>query len=176
MQRAYLPVFDKKDSVGICFVGEKNLKDFLKNFISFSPGNIKNSNGEILGKHNGSILYTIGQRQALVLGVSKIKMNLPWYVYDKDIELNEVYVCQGVDNQLLFSKDITIKDIHWINKEFYGDSLFCKVQIRHRQTPSECKIIKKKNSYHIEFKLQYRGLLQVSLQFFIKIQFVLVEG
>ena len=87
----------------------------------------------------------------------KNKDELPWYVYDKDIELNEVYVCQGVDNQLLFSKDITIKDIHWINKEFYGDSLFCKVQIRHRQTPSECKIIKKKNSYRIEFESNIRG-------------------
>ena len=72
-----LPVFDKKDSVGICFVGEKNLKDFLKNFISFKPGNIKNSNGEILGKHNGSILYTIGQRQGLGIGGIKIKMNYP---------------------------------------------------------------------------------------------------
>ena len=152
-----LPVFNKKDSVGICFVGEKNLKDFLKNFISFKPGNIKNSNGETLGKHNGSILYTIGQRQGLGIGGVKNKDELPWYVYDKNTKLNEVYVCQGVDNKLLFSKDITIKNIHWINKEFSGNSLFCKVQIRHRQTPSECKIIKKKNSYQVEFESNIRG-------------------
>ena len=84
--------YDKKDSVGICFVGERNLRDFLKRFISFKPGNIKDSDGFVLGEHPGALLFTQGQRQGLNVGGVKDKSELPWYVYDKSIELNEVYV------------------------------------------------------------------------------------
>ena len=83
--------YDKKDSVGICFVGERNLRDFLKRFISFKPGDIKDSEGLILGEHPGALLFTQGQRQGLNVGGVKDKSELPWYVYDKSIELNEVY-------------------------------------------------------------------------------------
>ena len=129
---------NKKDSVGICFVGERNLKDFLKRFIKFENGNIKDSEGNILGTHPGALLFTQGQRQGLNLGGVKDKPELPWYVYDKSIKLNEVYVCQGEFNNLLMSDGLLMEEMKWINKEMKLDKLDCEVQVRHRGKPVKC--------------------------------------
>ena len=129
---------DKKDSVGICFVGERNLKDFLKRFIQFESGNIKDSEGNILGAHPGALLFTQGQRQGLNVGGVKDKPELPWYVYDKSIELNEVYVCQGEFNDLLLSDGLLMEKMKWINKSVVPKQLDCEVQVRHRGKPVSC--------------------------------------
>ena len=129
---------NKKDSVGICFVGERNLKDFLKRFIKFENGNIKDSEGNILGTHPGALLFTQGQRQGLNVGGVKDKPELPWYVYDKSIKLNEVYVCQGEFNNLLMSDGLLMEEMKWINKEMKLDKLDCEVQVRHRGKPVKC--------------------------------------
>jgi len=152
-----LNIHSKKDSVGICFVGEKNLKDFLNRFIEFKKGNILNTDNEIVGEHNGSILYTIGQRQGLGIGGIKDKDELPWYVYGKNISKNEIYVCQGVDNQLLYTENITLDKIHWINdlKEF--KHLDCLVQIRHRHKPVKC-IIEFNKGFRVMFDEEIRGV------------------
>jgi len=130
--------YDKKDSVGICFVGERNLKDFLKRFIQFESGNIKDSEGNILGAHPGALLFTQGQRQGLNVGGVKDKPELPWYVYDKSIELNEVYVCQGEFNDLLLSDGLLMEEMKWINKSIVPKQLDCEVQVRHRGKPVSC--------------------------------------
>ena len=150
-------IHSKKDSVGICFVGEKNLRDFLNRFIKFKKGNILNTDNEIVGEHNGSILYTIGQRQGLGIGGIKDKDELPWYVYGKNISKNEIYVCQGVDNQLLYTENITLDKIHWINdlKEF--KHLDCLVQIRHRHKPVKC-IIEFNKGFRVMFDEEIRGV------------------
>ena len=152
-----LNIHSKKDSVGICFVGEKNLKDFLNRFIKFKKGNILNTDNEIVGEHNGSILYTIGQRQGLGIGGIKDKDELPWYVYGKNISKNEIYVCQGVDNRLLYTENITLDKIHWINdlKEF--KHLDCLVQIRHRHKPVKCNI-EFNEGYRVMFHEEIRGV------------------
>ena len=152
-----LNIHSKKDSVGICFVGEKNLRDFLNRFIKFKKGNILNTDNEIVGEHNGSILYTIGQRQGLGIGGIKDKDELPWYVYGKNISKNEIYVCQGVDNQLLYTENITLDKIHWINdlKEF--KHLDCLVQIRHRHKPVKC-IIEFNKGFRVMFDKEIRGV------------------
>ena len=152
-----LNIHSKKDSVGICFVGEKNLRDFLNRFIKFKKGNILNTDNEIVGEHNGSILYTIGQRQGLGIGGIKDKDELPWYVYGKNISKNEIYVCQGVDNQLLYTQNITLDKIHWINdlKEF--KHLDCLVQIRHRHKPVKC-IIEFNKGFRVMFDEEIRGV------------------
>ena len=152
-----LNIHAKKDSVGICFVGEKNLRDFLNRFIKFKKGNILNTDNEIVGEHNGSILYTIGQRQGLGIGGIKDKDELPWYVYGKNISKNEIYVCQGVDNQLLYTENITLDKIHWINdlKEF--KHLDCLVQIRHRHKPVKC-IIEFNKGFRVMFDEEIRGV------------------
>ena len=152
-----LNIHAKKDSVGICFVGEKNLRDFLNRFIKFKKGNILNTDNEIIGEHNGSILYTIGQRQGLGIGGIKDKDELPWYVYGKDISKNEIYVCQGVDNKLLYSENISLDKIHWINKLKEFKNLDCLVQIRHRHKPVKCKI-EVNEGFKVMFDEEIRGV------------------
>ena len=150
--------YDKKDSVGICFVGERNLRDFLKRFISFKPGIIKDSNGIVLGEHPGALLFTQGQRQGLNVGGVKNRSELPWYVYDKNIELNEVYVCQGGSNPLLMSSGLVMEPMKWINDSKEPDSLDCEVQVRHRGKPVKCNAIFEKSKVEITFKEPIRAI------------------
>ena len=150
--------YDKKDSVGICFVGERNLRDFLKRFISFKPGDIKDSDGLILGEHPGALLFTQGQRQGLNVGGVKNKSELPWYVYDKSIELNEVYVCQGGLNPLLMSSGLVMEPMKWINDSKEPGSLECEVQVRHRGKPVKCNAFFGKNEVEIHFEEHIRAI------------------
>ena len=152
-----LNIHSKKDSVGICFVGEKNLRDFLNRFIKFKKGKILNTDNEVIGEHNGSVLYTIGQRQGLGIGGIKDKDELPWYVYAKNINKNEIYVCQGVDNQLLYTDCISLDKIHWINKFKPFKNLECLVQIRHRHKPVKCNIEFNEN-FKVTFDKKIRGV------------------
>jgi len=152
-----LNIHSKKDSVGICFVGEKNLRDFLSRFIKFKKGKILNTDNETIGEHNGSVLYTIGQRQGLGIGGIKDKDELPWYVYGKNISKNEIYVCQGVDNQLLYTENISLDKIHWINRLKDFKNLDCLVQIRHRHKPVKCNIEFNK-SFKVTFDEEIRGV------------------
>ena len=150
--------YDKKDSVGICFVGERNLKDFLKRFISFKKGNIKDSEGTILGIHPGAILFTQGQRQGLNVGGVKDRSELPWYVYNKNIDLNEVYVCQGEFNPLLLSKGLVMEPMKWINNTVSPKSLSCHVQVRHRGKPIKCDAEFYDDSVKLKFQEPIRAI------------------
>ena len=149
---------NKKDSVGICFVGEKNLKDFLSRFIEFKKGDIKDENDNIIGQHQGSILYTQGQRQGLMIGGVKGKEELPWYVYKKNIPKNEIYVCQGGDNKLLMNKGLYVEDINYINDIEYKYPIKCSVQVRHQHTPVNCTIEKSSNEYKVIFEESIRAI------------------
>ena len=150
--------YDKKDSVGICFVGERNLKDFLKRFIQFESGNIKDSEGNIIGAHPGALLFTQGQRQGLNVGGVKDKPELPWYVYDKSIELNEVYVCQGEFNDLLLSDGLLMEEMKWINKSVVPKQLDCEVQVRHRGKPVSCVAHFKDKGVELSFSEKIRAI------------------
>ena len=150
--------YDKKDSVGICFVGERNLRDFLKRFISFKPGEIKDSEGMTLGEHPGALLFTQGQRQGLNVGGVKNRSELPWYVYDKSIELNEVYVCQGGSNPLLMSSGLIMESMKWINDPKETESLDCDVQVRHRGKAVKCNAVFSKNGVEVIFEELIRAI------------------
>ena len=150
--------YDKKDSVGICFVGERNLKDFLKRFIKFQTGDIKDSDGNKIGKHPGALLFTQGQRQGLNVGGVKYKPELPWYVYDKSIELNEVYVCQGEFNNLLMSTGLVMEEMKWINSVDLPKTLNCEVQVRHRGKPVKCVAHFLNNGVKILFSENIRAI------------------
>ena len=152
-----LNIHSKKDSVGICFVGEKNLRDFLNRFIKFKKGNILNTDNDVIGEHNGSVLYTIGQRQGLGIGGIKDTDELPWYVYGKNIAKNEIYVCQGVDNELLYTESILLDRIHWINEFKTCKDLECLVQIRHRHKPVKCKV-EFNERINVKFENEIRGV------------------
>jgi tRNA-specific 2-thiouridylase len=152
-----LSTADKKDSVGICFIGERNLKDFLGRFLKFYPGAIRDEFGNIIGEHNGAMLYTEGQRQGLMIGGVKGREELPWYVYKKDIPNNEIYVCQGVDNNLLMSKRIEIDSLHKINDIDLELPLKCSVQVRHLQKPISANLSNTNGIYFIDFNEPVRA-------------------
>jgi len=116
----------KKDSVGICFVGKVSIKDFLSQFVKTKPGKIIDQNSVTLGEHEGAIFYTIGQRHGLQVGGG-----LPFYVTGKDMKRNEVYVTTDLQDEKLWSREVTLADIHWINNEpSEKDKLM--VRTRHR--------------------------------------------
>jgi tRNA-specific 2-thiouridylase len=148
---------EKKDSVGICFIGERNLKDFLGRFITFKSGNIKDENNNVIGQHNGALLYTEGQRQGLNIGGVKGKPELPWYVYKKDIPNNTIYVCQGGDNELLMSSRVMIDSLHQINNERLELPFDCYVQVRHLQDPILAQLKCENSNYYIDFKQPVRA-------------------
>ena len=101
----------KKDSQGICFVGSVGIKDFLGEFVETAPGDIiEKESGTTVGRHDGAIYYTIGQRHGLGLGGG-----LPYYVIGKDMDKNEVYVSRNLEAETLWTKDIPLTNIHWIN-------------------------------------------------------------
>lgn len=119
---------DKKDSQGICFVGKVGIKDFLKEFVKDlpGPGNIINQNGEVVGRHEGALFYTMGQRQGLGVGGG-----LPYYVVGKNMAKNEVYVTADLQDQRLWSGELTLTDVHWINEPPIKEDTY-KVRTRYR--------------------------------------------
>lgn len=116
---------NKKDSTGICFIGERNFSKFLSNYLPNQEGNIVSLDNKVIGKHYGLMNYTIGQRKGIGIGGLKDnKTNLPWFVVGKDLEKNELIVGQGKDNELLYSDCCIIEDVNIINmpksKDIYG--------------------------------------------------------
>ena len=138
--------YSKKESMGICFIGNKKFKDFIKKYISNKPGKIYNDKNEVLGEHNGMFYTTIGQREGIGIGGIKNAKNLPWYVYKKDVDSNSLYVCQGNQNKLLFSDLIYLDDINIITNDIndiLGLNLSC--QIRHLGEKYPCNVIRTDN-------------------------------
>lgn len=133
-----LPTANKKDSQGICFVGQVGIKDFLSEYIKTETGVIINQNGEEIGEHEGAIFYTIGQRHGLNVGGG-----LPYYVTKKDVKTNKVYVTTDLSDKELWSKEINLEDLHWINETPDSKKEY-KVRLRYRGPLVTCKISGKK--------------------------------
>lgn len=130
---------DKKDSTGICFIGERNFKEFLGQFIDFHPGEFLTLDGESVGKHSGAMFYTLGQRKGLGLGGP----GEPWYVVDKDPKLNIVYVERGHEHPHLERSELFVNQIEWVNPiEEFNFPLNCKAKIRYRQKDQKCTIVR----------------------------------
>jgi tRNA-specific 2-thiouridylase len=129
-----LPIHDKKDSTGICFIGERPFAEFLGSYLPAQPGPIESEDGEVLGRHLGLMCYTIGQRQGLGLGGRKGASDEPWYVAEKDLERNVLVVVQGRDHPRLLSSALETEPVHWLVRG--GLPLGpLEAQIRHRQRP-----------------------------------------
>lgn len=131
-RQAGLPVFDKPDSTGICFVGERPFREFLGRFLADRPGPIESADGEPLGTHRGLAFYTLGQREGLGIGGRSGRAELPWFVARKDAARNALVVVQGHDHPLLFSVALTTGPMHWLS-EPRGESFPCSVKVRYRQ-------------------------------------------
>ena len=128
-QEAGLATAGKKDSTGICFIGERNFKEFLSQYLPAQPGNMETLDGEVKGRHDGLMYYTIGQRHGLGIGGS----GDPWFVIGKDLKRNVLYVGQGFDNDYLYSDEIIATNINWVSDREKAQSFTCTAKFRYRQ-------------------------------------------
>lgn len=134
-----LHVHDKKDSTGICFIGERRFRDFLQNYLPAQPGPVYSAEGQLLGEHNGLMYHTIGQRQGLGIGGVNGASEQPWYVADKQVEDNTLIVVQGNNHPLLFREKLIAGNPHWINQR-PAMPLECHAKIRYRQADQRCRV------------------------------------
>ena len=135
-----LKTHNKKDSTGICFIGERKFKDFLEQYLPAQLGNIESIEGEIIGTHTGLMFYTYGQRQGLGIGGIHNKPEAAWYVIDKDLNRNVLIVAQGNENKELYSDRLIAQAPVWINKKEPKLPLDCTAKIRYRQSDQECRV------------------------------------
>ena len=130
----------KKDSTGICFIGERKFRDFLQRFLPAQPGNIVTPDGEIIGQHHGLMYYTLGQRQGLGIGGRKDADDSPWFVVDKDMANNHLIVTQGHQHALLMKHFLLASQLHWVAGQAPNQIFECKAKIRYRQTEESCQV------------------------------------
>ena len=158
-RREKFAVHAKKDSTGICFIGERKFRDFLQRFIPAQPGDIYSSEGKRLGEHSGLMYYTIGQRQGLGIGGTEPGKDDPWYVVAKELQSNRLVVTQGVDNSLLFHSHCRITDLHWIGARAEDFPFTCTAKVRYRQQDSRCRLLSVDgDSAEIEFDEPQRAM------------------
>jgi tRNA-uridine 2-sulfurtransferase len=137
---------NKKDSTGICFIGERKFRDFLKNYLPAKPGDIKDLEGNTVGKHEGLMYYTLGQRRGLNIGGLKGGSGDRWFVIEKDLKNNILYVNQG-EHERLFSNSLITHDMHWINGEPQNKEFDCTAKFRHRQPDQKVRVQILDNGY-----------------------------
>ena len=130
----------KKDSTGICFIGERKFKDFLARYLPAQPGNIRTVEGDIIGRHDGLMYHTLGQRKGLGIGGVKGAGEEAWYVVEKDLVNNELIVAQGHDHSALLSTGLIAQQLHWVDRQPIREPLRCTVKTRYRQTDVPCTI------------------------------------
>jgi tRNA-uridine 2-sulfurtransferase len=113
-RREGIPTWAKKDSTGICFIGERPFRDFLARYLPRTPGPIETTDGRVVGRHDGVAYYTLGQRQGLGVGGTRESDDLPWFVAGKDVARNVLIVVQGRDHPRLLRREVDAQDMHWI--------------------------------------------------------------
>ncbi len=130
-----IPTSEKKDSTGICFIGKRNFKEFLHQYLPYTPGNFEDPEGNIIGQHDGVAYYTIGQRKGLDIGGA----GGAWFVVGKDMSRNVVIIAQGENHPSLFRDHLTATEIHWLTSP---PSLpyRCQAKILYRQSDQACTI------------------------------------
>jgi tRNA-uridine 2-sulfurtransferase len=142
--RAGLTVAAKRDSTGICFIGERPFREFLKRFLPQEPGAIVDPDGSVLGEHLGLAFYTLGQRHGLGIGGRREHDDAPWYVAGKDAERNELLIVQGHDHPLLYQDLLQASELHWIGDPPAGwqdgDAMRCVAKTRYRQPDQPCTV------------------------------------
>ncbi len=148
----------KKDSTGICFIGERRFKQFLQNYLPAKPGNICTLDGNVVGKHDGVMFYTLGQRRGLRLGGKEGGNGERWFVIDKDIKNNILYVSQGEDDQL-FSDGLIAKEINWIPQLPKDKTFECYAKFRYRQPDQKVRVtLLSDNTARVDFEVKQRAI------------------
>lgn len=139
----------KKDSTGICFIGERRFKTFLSEYLPAQPGNIETLEGTRIGTHDGLMFYTIGQRQGLKIGGLKNAIDDAWYVIAKNMDSNTLIVTQGHEHPALYARALLANQMHWINGQAREFPLKCVAKTRYRQADQAC-IINKVDEIHYQ--------------------------
>ena len=139
-QQAGFDTATKKDSTGICFIGERKFKDFLQRFLPAQIGQIVTPEGEVIGEHHGLMYYTLGQRQGLGIGGLKTAKEAPWFVVDKDLSSNQLIAAQGHNHPLLLSHYLTASQLHWVAGKAPAQQFQCYAKTRYRQADQACVV------------------------------------
>jgi len=137
-----LVTHNKKDSTGICFIGERKFKDFLQKYLPAQPGDIYTVDGQKIGQHEGLMYHTLGQRKGLGIGGTKDGGEDPWYVVEKDLQQNRLIVAQGFDHPSLLAGGLIATQLHWVDRVGPQGVLRCTVKTRYRQTDIPCQLEK----------------------------------
>ena len=132
--------YQKKDSTGICFIGERKFKEFLQRYLPTQPGEMRTPEGQYIANHQGLMYYTLGQRQGLGIGGVKNAPDEPWYVLDKDLENNILIVGQGHDHPLMLHNTLEASQLDWCNNKPLTTTIYCKAKTRYRQSDQVCKL------------------------------------
>jgi tRNA-specific 2-thiouridylase len=156
---AGLPVHAKKDSTGICFVGERDFREFLARYLPMQPGRIRSVDGLDLGQHAGVFFYTLGQREGLNVGGVRGRAAAPWFVVGKDLASNTLLVDQGHDSPYLMSRHLRATDATWTAGTPPATSFTCTAKTRYRQQDESCQVrISPDGSVRVEFDAPQRAV------------------
>jgi len=151
-------VHAKKDSTGICFIGERDFRDFLSKYLPAQPGELRTPEGEILGEHHGAMFYTPGQRTGLHIGGRAGATPDPWYVVAKDVQANVVHVAQGARNPWLLSHSLRAEQAHWIAGSEPKLPLSCTAMTRYRQPLQPCTVNRVDGQIEVRFEQVQRAV------------------
>ena len=158
-ERQGLPNFAKKDSTGICFIGERKFNAFLSRYLPAHPGDIVTTEGELIGRHQGLMFHTIGQRQGLGIGGIRERGGEAWYVVAKKLDANELIVAQGRHHPALFRSSLEATELHWISGAAPNIPLACDARIRYRQPDQGCVITAlQEDGCSVRFESQQRAV------------------
>lgn len=157
-REAGLSNHQRKDSTGICFIGERRFREFLARFLPARPGPIKTPQGQRLGTHQGLMYYTLGQRQGLGVGGTPQSESSPWYVAQKHLTSNELIVVQGHDHPLLLSSGLLTKVPHWISGNPPASRFTCTIKTRYRQADEVCEVTLGPDHAHVSFSQPQRAI------------------
>lgn len=150
-----LATSEKKDSTGICFIGERKFKEFLSSHIAYTPGNFENLEGKVIGRHDGVAYYTPGQRKGMGIGGP----GEPWFVVGKDVSRNVVYLAQGSRHPALYCDELTATEICWVSGNPPKFPYACKSKVRYRQPDQDCLITKiEGDTIHVTFNVPQRAV------------------
>jgi tRNA-specific 2-thiouridylase len=154
-----LHTFDKKDSTGICFIGERDFVEFLQKYLPAQPGEIQTPDGDVIGKHSGLMYHTLGQRKGLGIGgLKNYNADEPWFVSGKDLERNVLIAVQGHDNPLLFKSTLNAIDLHWVAGNPPAQSFSCTAKTRYRQADQQCVVNMTDSGAYVEFEQPQRAV------------------
>lgn len=148
----------KKDSTGVCFIGERRFSEFLARYLPANPGEIVSADGQPIGQHGGLMYYTLGQRQGLGIGGVAGAPDEPWYVVDKDLAENRLVVAQGHDHPRLLRNRLRASQLHWIGGQPPPPGKHLHARCRHRQPLQACTISVDGDRLEVEFERPQRAI------------------